>query len=383
MKRRGRRMVSVTRFSHVTGYLCLTAAVSLFCPAAGFAAEIQAADPVKIAQAPNATVGLIGGDAGSTDARIAADIATVLDDADRLRVLPMQGNGSVQNIADLIYLKGVDVAIVHADALTQTMQRNAIPKQGSVQYIAKLYQEEIHILAAKNIGSLADLNGQPVNAGRAGSGTELTADSLFKALHIDVLFLHSTDMRALDRLRRNEIAAMVVIGGKPVPLLQTVPPGTGLHFLPITLNAELVDSFLPTSLESQQYPSLVTTDHPVDTVAVGAVLITLATSGDSLRAKRVNRFVDLLFDRFGQFSEPGFHPKWSEVSLFAQVPGWTRYPEAQARVSKQDQSLEASLRHAFDTYLSQTGQSIDGLDTAGQQALFQDFLRWRGKHAGP
>jgi TRAP transporter TAXI family solute receptor len=376
-------MVSLTRFSRVTGFFGLTAALSLFCPAAWFGADTQAPDPVKIAQAPNATVGLIGGDAGSTDARIAADIATVLDDADRLRVLPMQGNGSVQNIADLIYLKGVDVAIVHADALTQTMQRNAIPKQGSVQYIAKLYQEEIHILAAKNIGSLADLNGQPVNAGRAGSGTELTADSLFKALHIDVLFLHSTDMRALDRLRRNEIAAMVVIGGKPVPLLQTVPPGTGLHFLPITLNAELVDSFLPTSLESQQYPSLVTTDHPVDTVAVGAVLITLATSGDSLRAKRVNRFVDLLFDRFGQFSEPGFHPKWSEVSLFAQVPGWTRYPQAQARVSKQDQSLEASLRHAFDTYLSQTGQSIDGLDTAGQQALFQDFLRWRGKHAGP
>ena len=126
-----------------------------------------------------------------------------------------------------------------------------------------------------------------------------------------------------------------------------------------------------------------TTDHPVNTVAVGAVLITLATAGDSLRAKRVNRFVNLLFDRFGQFSERGFHPKWSEVSLFAQVPGWTRYPEAQARVSKQDQNLEASLRHAFDTYLGQTGQSIEGLDSAGQQALFQDFLRWRDKHAGP
>ncbi len=156
-----------------------------------------------------------------------------------------------------------------------------------------------------------------------------------------------------------------------------------MHFLPIALNAELVDSFLPTSLDSQQYPSLVTMDHPVDTVAVGAVLITLATPADSLRAKRVNRFVDLLFDRFGQFGQPGFHPKWSEVSLFAQVPGWTRYPEAQSRVSKQDQSLEASLRHAFDTYLSQTGQSIEGLDTARQQALFQDFLRWRDKHAGP
>lgn len=359
------------------------AAVLLLCPAPGIGAETSPPDPARIAQASNATVGLIGGDFGSTDARIAADIATVLDDADRLRVLPMQGNGSVQNIADLIYLKGVDVAIVHADALAQTMQRNAIPKEGSVQYIAKLYQEEIHILAAKNIVNLADLNGQPVNAGRAGSGTELTADTLFKALHVNASFLHDTDTRALDRLRRNEIAAMVVIGGRPVPLLQTVPPGTGLHILPIALNAELVDSFLPTSLDSQQYPSLVAMDHPVDTVAVGAVLITLATPADSLRAKRVNRFVDLLFDRFGQFGEPGFHPKWSEVSLFAQVPGLTRYPEAQSRVTRQDQSQEASLRRAFDTYLSQTSQSIVGLDGARQQALFEDFLRWRDKHAGP
>ena len=119
----------------------------------------------RIAQAPNATIGLIAGEAGSTDARIAADIATVLDDGDKLRILPMQGNGSIQNIADLIYLKGVDVAIVHGDALTQTMQANAIPKEGSVQYIAKLFEEEIHILAGKNVTSLDDLNGQPVSAG--------------------------------------------------------------------------------------------------------------------------------------------------------------------------------------------------------------------------
>jgi hypothetical protein len=123
--------------------------------------------------------------------------------------------------------------------------------------------------------------------------------------------------------------------------------------------------------------------HSIDTVAVGAVLITLATPADSLRARRINRFVDTLFDRFDQFSEPGFHTKWSEVSLFAQVPGWTRFPEAQALVNKQDQNRETNLRSAFGTYLSQTGQAIEGLDPARQQALFQDFLRWRDKRAGP
>ncbi len=79
--------------------------------------------------AQNATIGLIAGGPGSTDARIAADIAQVLDDSDKLRVLPMLGRGSVQNIADLIYLKGVDVAIVHTDVLTQTMQSGTIPRE--------------------------------------------------------------------------------------------------------------------------------------------------------------------------------------------------------------------------------------------------------------
>src|ERR1700760_1780618 len=115
------------------------------------------ADAVHVSTAQNATIGLVAGGPGSTDAVIAADIEQALDDGDKLRVLPMLGRGSVQNIADLIYLKGVDVAIVHSDVLTQTMQNGTIPREASVQYIAKLFPEEIHILARKEILSLKDL----------------------------------------------------------------------------------------------------------------------------------------------------------------------------------------------------------------------------------
>ena len=377
-------MFSIDRFGIATPAVgrVLIAGCLLLTPSS-VRAQAAPPDPAAIAQSYNATIGLIGGTSGSTDAQIAADIATVVDDAGKLRVLPMQGNGSIQNIADLIYLKGVDVAIVHADALAQTMQRNAIPKEGSVQYIAKLFEEEVHVLAAKNITSLDSLNGQPVNAGPSGSGTELTASNVFSALHIQPSFQNDTDVRALERLRHGEIAAMVVIGGTPVPLLQTLPPGTGLHFLPVPLNAQLVDLYLPTKLAYQQYPSLVGMDQAIDTVAVGSVLVTLATPSDSLRAKRVNRFVDTLFSRFGKFSDPGFHPKWSVVNLFAQFPGWTRYPEAQTLLAKQDQNREANLRNAFDAYLTQTGQTITDLSNERQQALFRDFLRWRERHAGP
>jgi TRAP transporter TAXI family solute receptor len=338
-------------------------------------------DAVRIAMGQNATIGLITGGPGSTSARIATDMAEVLDDSDRLRILPMLGQGSVQNIADLISLKGVDVAIVNTDVLTETMQRGSIPREASVQYIAKLFQEEIHVLARKDIANMNDLNGKVVSIGTIGSGTELTASALLDRLHVTPNIMHDNQSLELERLRRGEIAAMFIIGGKPVPLLQTIEPGTGLHFLPIPLTAQLVDLYLPTSLDHQRYPNLVPAGPPVDTVAIGSALITLAATSDTQRAKRVNRFVDTLFERFDQFHQPGFHPKWQEVNLSAQIQGWTRYPEAQSLLKK-DQP-DSDLRTSFDSYLNQSGQKTTGMNNERREALFRDFLRWRDQRGVP
>jgi uncharacterized protein len=362
--------------------LSLAALVMMAC-LPGLATADQApsvADAVRISTAQNVTIGLIGGGAGSTDSVIAADIAQALDDGDKLRVLPLLGRGSVQNIADLIYLKGVDIAIVHADVLTQTMQNGTIPREGTVQYIAKLFPEEIHILARREIVSLKDLNGKPVATGPVGSGTEITAAALMDMSHVNPNVIHETQAAALDHLRHGEIAAMFVVGGKPVPLLQGIEPGSGLHFLPIPLNAQLVDSYLPTTLDHQYYPNLVAVGPPVDTVAVSSVLVTLSTPADTQRAKRVNHFVDALFDRFDQFSRPGYHPKWREVNLSAQLQGWARYPEAFSLLRNQP---DVSLRTSFDTYLNQSGQSTQGMDNERREFLFRDFLRWREQHSGP
>jgi TRAP transporter TAXI family solute receptor len=341
-----------------------------------------ASDAVRIATTLNLTIGLIGGGVGSTDARIAADVAEVLDDSDRLRILPMLGRGSVQNLADLIYLKGVDVAIVHTDALTDTMQRGSIPREGSVQYIAKLFQEEIHILARKEISGINDLNGKIVSIGPIGSGTELTASAVLDLTHVTPNIMHETQFGALDRLRRGEIAAMFVVGGKPVPLLQEIEFGTGLHFLPIPLSTQLVNTYLPSTLDRQYYPNLIPPGGTIDTVAVSSVLVTLASPPETARAKRVNRFVDALFERFDQFRQPGFHPKWQEVNLSAQIQGWSRYPEV-LTLLKKEVPPEGDLRTSFDSYLNQSGQSSAGMNNERREGLFRDFLRWRDQHSGP
>ena len=47
------------------------------------------------------------------------------------------------------------------------------------------------------------------------------------------------------------------------------------------------------------------------------------------RYNKVTRFVDAFFSKFDQFQQPPRHPKWREVNLTAEVPGWTRFQPAQ------------------------------------------------------
>ncbi len=211
---------------------------------------------------------------------------------------------------------------------------------------------------------------------------------MLDALHIDVDPIHDSEAIALERLRRGEIAAMVVVGGQPVPLLRNLDASTGLHFLPVPLTTELVDSYVPTRLDPRSYVGLVPPGKSVNTVAVGALLLTLSTSADSARAKRVNHFVDQLFERFDQLRQPGHHPKWQEVNLTAHVAGLMRYPEAQRLAARLDQNMpdqapQTSLRPSFDAYLQQLGQTRGSLSGERREALFRDFLRWRDHQRGP
>ncbi len=77
-------------------------------------------------QPPQAVAGVIAGGLDGTYIRIAADLAVVLDDP-RLRVLPIIGKGSVQNIDDLLHLRGVDIAIVQSDVLAFIRAQKSAP----------------------------------------------------------------------------------------------------------------------------------------------------------------------------------------------------------------------------------------------------------------
>src|SRR5215213_7259099 len=64
------------------------------------------------------TIGVISGEADGTYIRIGADLANVLD-GDDVRLLPIIGRGSLQNLRDVMVLRGVDIGSVRRDAREQ------------------------------------------------------------------------------------------------------------------------------------------------------------------------------------------------------------------------------------------------------------------------
>ena len=288
------------------------------------------------AQANAGTVGVISGGVDGTYIRIASDLASVLDDGDRLRVLPVVGKGSLQNVTDILFLRGIDIGIVQSDVLTYARRRQLHPEiDQSIQYIAKLYDEEVHVLAGRDIAKLDDLANRKVNVDVRGSGTSMTASVLFESIGIPVQTTNDDQNTALQKLRQGEIAALVYVSGKPARLFTGLAADSGFHLIAVPITKPLLETYLPAQFDHADYPLLVPEGASVDTIAVGSVMAVFAWPPGQERYRKVARFVDGFFSKFQLFMQPPRHPKWKDVNLAAQVPGWTRFAAAQEWLLRQ------------------------------------------------
>ena len=137
-----------------------------------------------------------------------ADLASVLDDDGNLRVLPIIGRGSVQSVADILFLKGVDLGIVRADTLDYLEKKgfaNGIKKQFT--YVTKLYNEEMQVVAPKTIKSLNDLEGKTVSVDLPNGGTFVTALTVFERLGIKANFVYIEQRIAMEKLKKGDLDA--------------------------------------------------------------------------------------------------------------------------------------------------------------------------------
>lgn len=325
-------------------------------------------------------VELITGGVEDTGLRIGQDLGELLDDGATRRVLTVAGKGAMQNLIDLRTLRGVDLAIVQLDVVEQARRLGQF--EGSLFYVAKLYGEELHLLAGPAIKSIDELAGRTVNIGPPAGGTAVTAPALFERLKLKVETSGFDQATAIAKLRTGEIAALAFVAAKPAPVFTSLRASEGFHFLAVPLKPEILAAYVPTRLTSEDYPDLV--DAPVDAIAVGSVLLAANLTPDSERYRNVAQFVDAFFTQFPKLLEPPHHPKWHEVNLAAELPGWRRLPAAEAWLKRNAGPAvaapnEQQMRDIFVRFLDERSRLSTGkaMSAPEKDALFEQFRRWQ------
>jgi len=289
------------------------------------------------------TVGLAAGLLEGAPIRLASEMARVVDDGNNLHVLPIVTRGPTENVNSLLYLRGVDVAIINSDSLDE--YKSQVPDiQNKINYVLNLFPSELHVFVRPEIHSLNDLVGKKVNFNTLGTAAAYSGPLIFSRLGLDVDKTFIPHQVALEQMRKGEngMAAVVFVTGKPVDAFVRGHFDPGFKFLPVPYNSKLEDYYLPSKLESTDYPNLIKPGERIDTVAVQTALVSFNWPANSDRYGRVARFVDYLFTRFGKLQEPGFDPQWKAINLNASVPGLTRSPAVQAWLDHHPRLSQAS-----------------------------------------
>jgi TRAP transporter TAXI family solute receptor len=326
-------------------------------------------------------VTIMAGTPSATGLTIAHDLAEVLDDGETLRVVPIVGRGVAQNVRDVRFMRGVDMGITHANILKYFARTGELgPNIASqITYVAKLFNEEVHVIAGPEIGGIEELDGRVVNFGEEGSGADITAELILDALNIDVQTVHLGFAEAIIKIRAGEIAAAIMVGGKPAPMMSGLE-AKGLKLLSIPYSKELEEDYYPATLSHHDYPEFIAPGDSVDTVAVCSVLVTFNWAEGSERYRKVEKFVDAFFSKFDEFHRPPRHPKWREVNFAATLEGWTRSPISQRWIDRAAEESGVTSRTQFDEFLRQTVPGNNGPMSAAERAqLFRAFVEWNSK----
>lgn len=280
-------------------------------------------------------VGIMAGRPGSADLDLAYELDSALSDGYDLRVVPMVSQGSAREFEDLLYLRGVDMAIVQRDVI-EFIEQNAIypNTKKAVRLISPLAMDQFHLLAGTNYRTIYDLAGQKVNFNRSESGTSLTASVIFDALGIPVEVTNYEHNVAFEHLRKGEIAAMARASAAPTSPFDNIRAGEPFHLLEVPPTGALGDIYKGVTLTSDQYPGLIAPGEEIVTVGVATILISYNWPKGHPRGETLAVFADRFLQNYDKLLQTGYHEAWQNLDISEDVPGLERHWAVEAAMRK-------------------------------------------------
>ncbi len=284
-------------------------------------------------------IGMVTGPKTGTYIAFGKDIAREAS-KEGVKVDVYDSKGSIDNIQRITSKEKVGLAIVQSDTLgflSRSKSKRSMEIAKKLRLVAPLYDEEVHVLANRDIKSIEDLNGKRVVVGGEDSGSTITAENIFSILGISPSKRFEADPpHAVIAVLNHDADAMIFVSGKPVRVFKnmeelakiTSGPNAGklaqVHFLPLN-DPRLLKEYKPATITHNDY-SYVTGDVP--TIAVTALLVTYdytLKNGPYYRDHCANmaKLVKSLYDNMEDLRTTG-HPKWQEVDMNADVGDWKR-----------------------------------------------------------
>jgi TRAP-type uncharacterized transport system substrate-binding protein len=330
---------------------------------------------------------ILGGNPGTTYFNLVHDMAAALAGNNDLRLIAVDAPGGIESLRDLLFLRGVDLALVPGNVLeyADTMASFGPGLRERLTYISQIYGEEVHVLVGPGINSVENLRSKKVAVPPEDGNAEFTARDLLRRFRIDAEVVKVAAVDAIDDVRSGAFAALVLMGGKPLRFVAGLPKDGSLHLLALPSTQALGDDYSPSSFRVDDYPALIPEGQIIDTVSVGAVLVANNTAKWDDSNRRIARFIPPFFGALSELAGPRWHPKWGEVNLAANLTRWQRFPAAQEWLDRTLREQTASVQRDFEKFLSANSPPGSPMRSPeAQRRLFEEYLKWtRGATGAP
>lgn len=314
-----------------TAFATLAAVVTLASASAAIADD-------RVTKLNQDVIGLLGSDSRALDTAIA--IARAVDHRDGLRILPIAGRGPVQSLTDILYLRGIDAAVIPSDVSAFARQNDLLSDtDGKLAYLAKLGTLDILLIAGAPIATKEDLAGKRIATGATDSSAYVAADLIFGGAGIGYENVAREGGDAIAAVAAGQADAALLVGPRPNIHARLINGQSGLHLVPLELTETLETTYAPSILTADDYPSLIAQGDTVETVSSSLILAVFNWPANSESYYRIRKFTAAIFDTLErEGGEAG-------LNISASAIGWQRYVTAEdwLRNRKKRSGLAATM----------------------------------------
>jgi uncharacterized protein len=258
-----------------------------------------------------------------------------------VRVLPIAGHGAVGNVSDLLRLRGVDLAVLNSDIFQFLDQTHQYPKARSqIRYVTHIYNQKIYLLARPQFKTIDSLRGRKLAVPSRGTGSHITAMTLFNLLGIDVM-VHALGAD-FDDFSVDKFDGALVLGDELTRVRLSAQARRDLHVVPIDLVPALRTTYRPAVIEPHELPGVPIAESTT-TIAVSTLLAVYNWTSSQPRFADVSSFASGLFPALAKVRQNA-GSVWRQSDINAQIVGWARYGGVQAtRTLGKEQLAELAL----------------------------------------